>query len=304
MVEFYAGAGIVPRMNPFMCTHSCLILSVFRQAPRYDADKIVDALRKKLGRGGTFNWVALGREAGICFNSIPSDVAFLSGPLKDGQEEIQVKQRAKPQRRRKEDDTAEEERPEDVKGHTERGVDHLSAHEKNVDVVLATLRKKSDYQYKTNKKRLQEKYGSEIPPKATKKLKRGGGTCAVNLLFNPKSFTQTVENVFHYSYLVKKGSAQLTVRGKDVEYEGDILSKAGPLAAIVRHKKEQSHPPARQSIVTLTMKDWRDMIDAYGVEKSDIPHRMGSKMKKMASPAAKRAVNEEEEVDDEEEDHK
>mmetsp|Transcript_4803 Transcript_4803/g.12203 ORF Transcript_4803/g.12203 Transcript_4803/m.12203 type:complete len:401 (+) Transcript_4803:119-1321(+) len=251
------------------------------EAPRYDADKVVDKLRKKLGSRGNFSWVTMGEEGGVLYNCIPSSVVFLSGPLRDGREEIQVKQRAKRQTRRVDDDV-EEEKPEDVKGHTERGVDHLSAHEKNVDVVLKTLSKSFTKEYKHKKQLIVEKTGEdEISSKARKRLKKGATLCAVNLLYNPRSFTQTVENMFHYSYLVKKGNAGLSVRNEDLEYDDVVIAEAGPRARPIDKKPDAGpHPAAKQSVVALTMKNWRDMVEAYGVEESQVPHRSGSKVKK------------------------
>ena len=258
---------------------TCVCVS---KAPRYDADKVVDKLRKKLGSRGSFNWVAMGEEAGVVYNCIPSSVVFLSGPLRDGREEIQVKQRAKRQPRRPDDDV-EEEKPEDVKGHTERNVDHLSAHEKNVDVVLKTLKKSFNNDYRQKKRLIADKAGKDdISSKATKKLKKGASLCAVNLLYNPRSFTQTVENMFHYSYLVKKGNAGLSVQKEELQYKDVVLAEAGPRARPHELKEDSGvpHPAPKQAVVALTMKNWRDMVAAYGVSESQVPHRTGSKMKK------------------------
>ena len=261
-------------------TFKFIVFDGVSKAPRYDADKVVDKLRKKLGSRGSFNWVAMGEEAGVVYNCIPSSVVFLSGPLRDGREEIQVKQRAKRQPRRA-DDNVEEEKPEDVKGHTERGVDHLSAHEKNVDVVLKTLTKSFKNDYKQKKRLIVEKAGDDkISSKATKKLKRGASLCAVNLLYNPRSFTQTVENVFHYSYLVKKGNAGLSVQKEELQYDDVVIAEAGPRARPHELKEGFPHPAPKQAVVALTMKNWRDMVAAYGVGESQVPHRKGSKMKK------------------------
>ena len=275
--RFSVVVAFVDRIPPLPIPLTTIDLS---QSPRYDADKVVDKLRKQLGRGGNFNWVVMGQEASVIFNCVPTSVvAFLSGPLQDGREEIGLKQRAK--RRVQVDDDAEEERPEDVKGHTERGVDHLSAHDKNVDVVLKTLKRSIDKTYKNNKRVIEETFGDDIPPKAEKRMKKSKDVCAVNLLFNPQSFTQTVENMFHYSYLVKVGKAKLTVRNQEVDYNGVTLSERGPRAGYVKQGNQQlKHPPSRQAVVALTMKDWRDMVEAYNVEQSHVPHRTGSKMKK------------------------
>lgn len=222
-----------------------------------------------------FDWKKLGTEAGVCFNATPSNVTFLNGPLQDGHEEMQVKQRAARPRRQKEEE-AEEERPEDVQGHTERSADHLSAVKQNLTDVANALTKKVNRSYNKNKAKLAEVYGGEenIPEKLSKKNKKAGA-CGVELLFNPKSFTQTVENIFHYSFLVKQGSAGLAV--KDEQNIADGVTIPGGPSVIYRDVNSTKHPPPRQSIVSLTMKDWRELIQAYGVKKSDVPHRTGSK---------------------------
>jgi non-structural maintenance of chromosomes element 4 len=116
----------------------------------------------------------------------------------------------------------------------------------------------------------------DIPDKVRKKLKKNPDVCGVELLFNPKSFTQTVENIFHYSFLVKQGVAGLTIKNERKITDG-VTIPAGP--SVVYHKADGVAPSVlpKQAIVSLTMKDWRDMIQAYGVQRSDVPHRTGSK---------------------------
>mmetsp|Transcript_35503 Transcript_35503/g.47659 ORF Transcript_35503/g.47659 Transcript_35503/m.47659 type:complete len:120 (+) Transcript_35503:98-457(+) len=108
-----------------------------------------------------------------------------------------------------------------------------------------------------------------------KRAKRHGSDIdAVQYLFNPKSFTQTVENIFHFSFLVKKGSAGIFVRSKeDSEKYGG--AKAGPVVRAVGGGAEK--PPPKQAIVALNMKDWKDLCQQFEVKKGDIPHRTGSK---------------------------
>lgn len=230
----------------------------------------------------------MGVQAGVCFNAAPSNVSFLNGPLLDGKEELHVKQRAKRPRVQisEEEKNAKEERPEDIQGHTKRGADQLSAVEQNIEDVSTALEKNFIRTKNVHKKKLREKYGSRenIPPKVAKKLKKDLGGCAVELLFNPKSFTQTVENIFHYSFLVKQGTAQLEVRKPKILDEG--LELDGGLIARPRNiakNQQNAPPPPRQAIVSLTMKDWRDMIKAYDVKESDVPHREGSIHEKRTS---------------------
>ncbi|KAG7357597.1 Nse4 C-terminal-domain containing protein [Nitzschia inconspicua] len=253
------------------------------QVPRYDADRVVSRLIQQCRyiAGGTaiFDWKKLGIEAGVCFNAIPSNVTFLNGPLQNGQDEFQVKQRAARVPRERVEEEVKEERPENVEGHTARGADQLSAVQKNITDVAEALTRKVNKGYRKNKAKLIELYGSEseVPGKVRKKLKRNPGVCGVELLFNPKSFTQTVENIFHYSFLVRKGEAGLSIKDEQHIADGMTLP-AGP--SVVYYNSEHGQkalPPPTQAIVSLTMKDWREMIRAYNVKKSDVPHRTGSK---------------------------
>eukprot|EP00526_Cylindrotheca_closterium_P018675 CAMPEP_0113620154 /NCGR_PEP_ID=MMETSP0017_2-20120614/10256_1 /TAXON_ID=2856 /ORGANISM="Cylindrotheca closterium" /LENGTH=371 /DNA_ID=CAMNT_0000529785 /DNA_START=138 /DNA_END=1253 /DNA_ORIENTATION=+ /assembly_acc=CAM_ASM_000147 len=255
------------------------------QAPRYDADRLVSKLVKKCrAPGGYFDWNLLGSQAGVCFNSVPSNVSFLNGPLTDGKT-LQVKQRAKRAKLQEESD-AEEENPEEVKGHTERDADQLSAIEKSMKDMYKTLKKRGNETFVENKRKLEEAHeGKEIPSKLKKKLKKSGMKVdAVQYLFNPKSFTQTVENFFHYSFLVKKGSASLK---RDKAGFGEAVGEDAPGGLFVRYISERdvgaTQPLPKQAIVSLTMKDWRDLCKAHNVTKGDLPHRTGSKQKKRAA---------------------
>lgn len=166
-----------------------------QQVPRYDADRLVSKLGQKCRSSGGatsfFDWKALGMEAGVCFNAIPSNVSFLNGPLMDGAP-LQVRQRATRRRNEEEEEEeAKEEKPEDVQGHTTRDADQLSAIEKSMVVIQKTLKKKVDEQYNNEKKRLNEAYNSNIPEPVKKKLKKHGAEiCAVQFLFNPQSFSE------------------------------------------------------------------------------------------------------------------
>jgi hypothetical protein len=278
--------------------------------------KLIEKCRCVTGNNSYFDWRLLGVEAGACFNAVPAGVVFLNGPLMEGQDDCPAnRQRAVRQRRTKgADDDAEEDKPEDIKGHTDRNEDNLSAVQQNIQAVADALVAKVDRGYRSRKAQLAELYGGAgqrsdaVPERALKRLKKNPDQCAVELLFNPKSFTQTVENIFHYSFLVKKGTAALTVRERDVELvdpqtasdEGedrtaDLTLRGGPVVRYVRARDVTPEP--RQAIVSLTMEEFRNLVEAYGVEKSDVPHRTGSKHGR-ATPGAGTAESDEDGEDD------
>ena len=263
--------------------------------------KLIEQCRVTKGGNSYFDWQGLGVQAGVCFNAIPSQVSFLNGPLVDGNEEVQVKQRAKRAKNTNTEDDAEDERPEDIKGHTARGADQLSAVQQNIQDVADALTKKVNRTYLYNKRKAAEKYGSadNVPSTLSKRLKKHPDACAVELLFNPKSFTQTVENLFHYSFLVKNGVAALTVRdNKVLDEDKGLQLNGGPVVKFINPDKNNGHPPPRQAIVNLTMQDWRDLIDAYDVKSSDVPHRGGSKHEKTTSTSRAAPSTQPEEEDE------
>jgi hypothetical protein len=259
-------------MLPAFCDESL-------QVPRYDADRFISKLKSKCRNSdGCFDWLGFGRQSGTCFNAMPSNVSFLNGSLADGRA-IVVRQRAKRVRIVAED--AEEEEPEEIGEHTDRNADQLSAIQKSMKSMRRTLKTRVLNTFYKNKRKLQEMHeGGEIPPRLNKKLKKHGVEIdAIRFLFNPHSFTQTVENIFHYSFLVKQGLATLRVRNKG--FGDDFGNKTAPGGLACQYvedyaKSQNSSHPNTQAVLTLTMQDWRDLCTAYNLKNGDLPYRIGS----------------------------
>lgn len=227
-------------------------------------------LKQNLGvaGGGAFDWKKLGSEVGVCFNALPSNICFLAGPL---DADYTPKQRKKPERRAKvADSDAEEEEPEDVKRQEKDG-DKLSAVEQNICIVERVLKRKCrDAACETNEAEDEEDDDDDddatTERKSLSKSRRLNGEIGmVETLFNPKSFTQTVENLFHFSFILKSANAQVYATPD----RGPMVQTAPPAT--------DEHPVPRQAILSLNMRDWRRMTEAYQVTKSLVPHRTGSK---------------------------
>lgn len=215
-------------------------------SPRYDAMRLTQKLRQKSLKQ-KFDWRAFGCQVGTCFHAIPSRIQFLKGPLHADY----VPKRAVGKRKRVEFvDEGEEEHPDEVKNQ-ETNSDRLSAVDRNIQVLNKVLKQRSE----EVKQRL-----NCLP--ANKRLRQHCEVNAIQYMFNPHSFTQTVENLFHFSFLVKSGRAKIAARPD------------GPKVASISRSQEKE---PTQAIVSLTMKDWRDLCSAYEVEQSDVPHRTGSK---------------------------
>ena len=199
-----------------------------------------------------FDWRLLGREAGTCFNSVPSRVSFLHGPI----DVVYVpKERKKRERRRNEDDGGEEEEVEQIdQKKSKSDADKLSAVERNITIVNTVLNKKTNEASKRSLEAFEADAKAanldenEMRRKRRHVEKEGPFVDAVQHLFNPKSFTQTVENIFHFSFLVKKGTAAIHLRDED-----EAEKYGGMPGPVVRAFPKGTTPCPRQSIVALNM---------------------------------------------------
>ncbi|KAL3791862.1 hypothetical protein ACHAW5_002913 [Stephanodiscus triporus] len=225
------------------------------QVPRYDAVRLAQSLVKKgtvrTGSSSQFNWRDLGFQVGVCFNSLPPNVSFLYGPL---DAEYAPKERKKVERRKKaqeeESENEEEEQPEDVDqaGQKKSDGNELSAVQKHISVIYKTLLERSrgargeaNEKWKEHESRLSREIDDErvIEKKQKKFLRENSHVSAVECLFNPRSFTQTVEE------------SKAAIKTRTVEEAEEYGGLPGP---VIRPADENDKPPPRQAIVSLNMK--------------------------------------------------
>ncbi|KAI9364510.1 Nse4 C-terminal-domain-containing protein [Zopfochytrium polystomum] len=105
---------------------------------------------------------------------------------------------------------------------------------------------------------------SKTVQKIAKLLKQHGPVNLFHFFVNPESFSQTVENLFYLSFLVRDGTV--------VIYDG---SDGQPLISRKDDAEEGEGEAVvkRQFVVELTKAMWRDLIDAYQITKPIIPTR-------------------------------
>jgi len=284
--------------------------------PRYDADRLVTKLRAKCSRqgsGGGIDWTLLGLEVGSCFNAMPSRVSFLSGPIQVAKD-YRPKDRPKLVRKKRDDDAIEE-KPEDVHQRSKNKTDEdkLSAVERQMTTMKKALLKKCELNKKRAFDDICNDHGvasvTELDRDTKKSVKhvKPDTTCGIKFLFNPKSFTQTVENIFNMSFMVKHGWAEvgvrslddckaLAVKGKEnCNYDKDdpLRPMPGPYIKARNMKEDElrnrNDKVARQSVLAFNMRDWKDMCESYGVVKGGLPHRGKSKHSRPAQYSPSRS---------------
>ncbi|KAF9426408.1 nuclear protein [Podila epigama] len=103
------------------------------------------------------------------------------------------------------------------------------------------------------------------------------------LVVNPESFGQTVENIFYLSFLVRDGKVSITE--VDLNNPDDDLNVVAPRAnANVQPMVEVTEPPTsadyqaglikKQMVMEIDMATWREIIEMYNIKKSMIPTRV------------------------------
>lgn len=95
---------------------------------------------------------------------------------------------------------------------------------------------------------------------------------AIQLLLNPRSFTQTVENLMNLSHLVKKGEAGwIMVDNDDDDNHNTLKQKLGVQVV----QQTTGNRPATQAICSFTMADWRRWKVVQGSKPVALEHRGG-----------------------------
>jgi hypothetical protein len=247
------------------------------QVPRYDPFRLVHKLTQKCTaspqKPGTpyFDWGVLGVESGLCFNALPSRVHFAAGAL-DGT--VVAPTRAVAQRHRAVAEAAVEVRPEH--GTAIADANALAANDQTLQVVKKKLKERCKAAYA-------EAIGLQraVTPQDQQRAKQAIQIDAIPFLINPKSFTQSVENIFHLSFLVKKGEAEIGTRpplGDAQPHPNQQQQQQFPKAGLFvqARSKTEAVDQGTQAVLPFTMRDWRRLVAAHRIVQGDIPHRTGS----------------------------
>ncbi|KAM0790558.1 hypothetical protein ACM66B_004427 [Microbotryomycetes sp. NB124-2] len=179
-------------------------------------------------------WGRVGRAVAAESRRVPV-CDFMLGPL-----EIQVKEKkARVQRQRQKVTEADRVRPEELKAEDVQKDKHETG--KLVKQLSAVLTQQ----------------GAE-------------GIPYLRFVINPKSFAQTVENVFYFSFLVRENKAciELDDDPDSQFYQDYICYSIEPQA-----EDEEVDESKTQLVFEVTQQLWKDAIDVYGITESVIPHR-------------------------------
>ncbi|KAK1147289.1 hypothetical protein N8T08_001366 [Aspergillus melleus] len=202
-------------------------------------------------QGDALNWDWLGRSACVRSNARPAVSGFLLGPLSV--------QKLRPQELEDKDLDRQE-------------TSNLTTICSNINKLLAETQNAGQNSVEGVLEKLVQQSGDEPTEEMVQKVMAlhnvadDGGIPLFNFCINPKSFGQSVENLFYVSFLVRDGTAGISVDSRQLP----TLHHSKPYAPSEAQKKGvQKH----QAIFSLDFETWQDLIDAYSIKESIIPHR-------------------------------
>ncbi|KAF4994344.1 hypothetical protein FGRMN_5852 [Fusarium graminum] len=232
-----------------------------RRTTRDDADGEDD-----IGdEGDMMNWPHLGRFACLPYIRRPALPGFLLGPLSVEKKARKITKRTAPFR----PNNLTETRPEVL------NVEDLAKRENDLtaicgkilhqlqniqgEVQQAVMDRIEDEMDDEEKNRIMHQHG----------LRSTGGIDLMRFVVNPKSFGQTIENMFYVSFLIRDGRVE-------IDFDENGLPA---LAPVDREAEGEDEEPTRhgaakhQAILSMDMETWQDIIDTFGLTEPMIAHR-------------------------------
>lgn len=233
--------------------------------------------------GDPLNWTHLGRYAVVQCIRRPAVPGFLMGPLSIEKKARRMTQRSGPFKV----SNLLEVRPQELRA------EDLKKSDKN---DLPAICKKIYMHLQAAQRESQDAVEHELGEDPTSddereimdrhSLRSTGGIDLLRFVINPRSFGQTVENLFYVSFLIREGSIVLTfdehglpALGMCPPFSGidgsvshaaiEPMIKEGTAAGAASRNGAMRH----QAIMSIDFATWRDLIDAFEIKTPMIPHR-------------------------------
>ena len=173
--------------------------------------------------GDALDWAWLGVRACYPYNIRPPVPGFMLGPLSRQKKRRQVTQRTARVRR----DLEEADRPDDVR---ERDVARLE--NSNTNQLCTDVYKLLEKMQVEGEQQVEQEYeetGEDLSEAEYQALmarhgvRDTSGVCLFEFAFNPRSFGQTIENLFYLSFLIRDGVVGIQMDSRGLPTLGESL---------------------------------------------------------------------------------
>ncbi|GJC82964.1 non-structural maintenance of chromosome element 4 [Colletotrichum liriopes] len=231
------------------------------------------------GNDEAFNWAHLGRFASLPNIRRPALPGFLLGPLSVEKKVRKVAKRSAPFR----PNNLAETRPEVL------NVEDLAKKENDLTAICGKILKQLQSVQGEIQTKLYDIFDKsdmteeeQIALMQKHGLRDTGGVDLLRFVVNPKSFGQTVENMFYVSFLIRDGKVKIEFDSDEYPslskpifedpaspFQIDDVDEDGTTgrAAAKRETAKQ------QAIFSMDMQTWQDIIDTFDIQEPMITHR-------------------------------
>ncbi|EMC99256.1 hypothetical protein BAUCODRAFT_31590 [Baudoinia panamericana UAMH 10762] len=216
--------------------------------------------------GDAMDWEFFGRNACFPYISRPPVPTFLLGPLS-----VEKKQRTQTQRRAKQrkDTAGREARPEAL------SKDDLQQSDANALTAICTRIRRQLHNHIRQAEASIARAGFTKEDMATERgramlkkhrLATNGCVPLFDFVLNPRSFGQTVENLFYISFLIKEGSVGIAHDENGLP----TLNASNPTSLEEKRERKISN---HQAVFALDYSTWKELTHAFEISEPMIPHR-------------------------------
>ncbi|KAK0513080.1 hypothetical protein JMJ35_004066 [Cladonia borealis] len=235
------------------------------QRRRRDEDDSDEDAAEAYDEGDEFNWEWLGRQACFPSNVRPPVPGFLLGPLS-----VQKRARKATQRRERlqKRDPKDAVRPEELNIQDMEKVENS-----NLTTLCRTIRNILVKTQSEGPAKVLAQVTDDTPEEVTRALMTKYGVADdegvpfFHFVVNPKSFGQTVENIFYVSFLIRDGAAGF---GND----SNMLPTLHATEPRSKEEIQEQNISKQQAVFQIDFEWWENIIDAFEIEESIIPHRV------------------------------
>ncbi|KAG0650346.1 Non-structural maintenance of chromosome element 4 [Hyphodiscus hymeniophilus] len=214
--------------------------------------------------GDMLNWEHLGRFACLQNNSRPSIPGFLLGPLSLEKRARKAIVRKAPLRA----NNLQETRPEVLEAQDIHRDENANLTTLCTKILTRLEKVLSDAQGAVDEHADESMTGSQIQELMDRYgVSQSGGLALFKFVINPRSFGQTIENIFYVSFLIRDGKVGLTTDDRGMPY-------LEPTVPRTKAQIEEEGAHKHQSVIALDMAQWEELIELFDIKEPMIKHRV------------------------------